>query len=152
MLAPRLKHYLDESHVKYRTIDHSVAYTAQQVAELAHIPGKKLAKPVMVKIDGKLAMIIEPASLKLNLKELEKLLDGKKVELARESEFKDKFEGCELGAMPPLGKPFGIETYLDDRLAGNENILFNGGTLRELVEMSFKDFETIAKAKKIHTH
>ena len=60
----RLKLYLDDHKVKYVTITHSLAYTAQEIAESAHIQGRELAKTVMVDIDGKMAMAILPASEK----------------------------------------------------------------------------------------
>ncbi|HVV68373.1 MAG TPA: YbaK/EbsC family protein [Gammaproteobacteria bacterium] len=152
MLTPKLKHFLDENHVKYRTIDHTVAFTAQETAEMAHIPGKELAKTVIVKIDGKMAMVIEPANIKLNLQWMEKLLGAKKVELATEREFREWFPECEIGAMPPMGNLFNMDVYMDDKLSEDENIAFNAGTHTDLVEMRYKDFEKLVKPKMLHMH
>lgn len=154
MIAAKLKSYLEDNQVDYRTIHHTAAYTAQQTAEMAHIPGHEVLKPVIVKLDGKLVMIIEPASLKVNLRELGQLLKVKKVELATEADFRALFPDSEVGAMPPLGVLYGMESYIDaymnEILAQDENVVFNAGTHTELVEMKFKDFEILAKPKPIH--
>ena len=67
MSLTTLKHFLDSKQIKYIVISHSVAYTAQGIAALAHIPGKELAKTVIVKIDGALAMAVVPASRHVDL-------------------------------------------------------------------------------------
>ena len=119
---------------------------------MAHISGREVIKTVFIKADGRLIMLLEPANLKLNLQTLAKLLKVKQVELANESDFKDKFPDSEVGAMPPFGELYGLETYIDETLAKDENIVFNGGTHTELVAMKFKDFERLSKAKKIPLH
>jgi Ala-tRNA(Pro) deacylase len=152
MLTPKLKQFLDDSHVKYRTIDHTVAFTAQETAQMAHIPGRELAKTVIVKIDGKMAMVIEPANLKLNLQWMEKLLGAKKVELASEREFREWFPECEIGAMPPMGNLFNMDVFVDDKLSEDKTIAFNAGTHTDLVEMAYKDFEKLVRPKMLHMH
>jgi Ala-tRNA(Pro) deacylase len=62
MPVKKLKEFLDKQKIKYVSICHSAAYTAQEIAAIAHIPGKELAKTVMVKLDGKMAMVVLPAS------------------------------------------------------------------------------------------
>lgn len=152
MLTPKLQHFLDENHIAYKTISHTPAYTAQEIAERAHIPGRELAKTVIVKADGKLIMLVEPAYTKINLKLVQSWLGAKKVELATESEFRDLFPECELGAMPPFGNLYNMEVYVDDWQTSDEKIAFNGGTHDDLIEMSFKDYEKLVKPKKIHAH
>lgn len=152
MIVPKLEAVLKENNIPYRIIPHTAAYTAQQTAEMAHIPGREVIKPVLLKADGRLIMVIEPANLKINLKELEKLLKVKKIELATESEFKDKFPDSEVGAMPPFGELYGVESYIDEILSKDETVVFNGGNHTELVEMKFKDFERIAKPHKLRLH
>lgn len=152
MIVRKLEVMLKENEVPYKIIHHTAAYTAQQTAEMAHIPGRELIKPVLLKADGKLIMVIEPANLKINFKELAKLLKVKKLELATESEFKDKFPDSEVGAMPPFGELYGLESYMDEILAKDENIVFNGGNHTELVEMKYKDFERLAKPHKLPLH
>ena len=103
MPLQKLKEFLDKENVKYVSIKHSSAYTAQEIAASAHVPGKELAKTVMVKINGKMAMAVLPGSYKIDLKMLKEITGTDNVRLADETEFKDKFPDCEVGAMPPFG-------------------------------------------------
>ena len=147
MPAQRLKEYLDSNHVKYVTITHSLAYTAQEIAASAHIPGNELAKTVMVKIDGKLGMAVVPASHNIAFSQLQDVLGTDNVELATEQEFMDMFPGCEVGAMPPFGNLYGMDVYVASPLNENKEIAFNAGSHRELVRLAYEDFERLAKPK-----
>jgi len=139
MPLSKLREFLDSHQIKYLVISHSLAYTAQGVAALAHVSGKKLAKTVIVKIDGVLAMVVVPASLHVDLELLKKLTGAQTVELASEREFKGAFPDCETGAMPPFGNLYDMPVYADESLAEYEEITFSAGTHRELVRMSWKD-------------
>lgn len=147
MPLKKLKEFLDSHNVKYVTIDHSPAYTAQEIAQSAHIRGKDLAKTVMVKMDGKMAMAVLPASQKVNLALLKQAAGAKVVELARESEFADRFPGCDPGAMPPFGNLYGMEVFVADALAADEDIAFNAGSHTELIKTADKDFERLVLPK-----
>lgn len=147
MPVSRLKHFLDEHNIKYVTIMHSPAYTAQETAQSAHIRGGKLAKTVVVKLDGRLAMAVLPASQKVNLNLLKAAAGANEAELASEAEFKDKFPGCELGAMPPFGNLYGMEVFAAGALAADEEIAFNAGSHTELLRMTYKDFENLVQPR-----
>ncbi len=142
-----LKDFLDKNDVKYVTINHSLAFTSQEIAATAHIKGKELAKTVLIKIDGKLVMCVLPASNKVDFDLLEKSLGGKNARLANEVEFKDKFPECEVGAMPPFGNLYGLDVYAEESLAKDKEIAFNACSHTELVHMSYMDFERLAKPK-----
>ncbi len=139
MPLSKLRKFLDSHHVKYMIISHSLAYTAQGIAALTHVSGKKLAKTVIVKIDGILAMAVVPASLHVDLDRLRSVTGAQEVELASEREFKDAFPDCETGAMPPFGNLYDMAVYADASLAENEEITFSAGTHRELVRMNWYD-------------
>ena len=147
MPVQRLKEFLDKNKVKYVCIIHSPSYTAQEIAASAHIPGKELAKTVMVKIDGKMAMAVVPASYNVVFKQLQELLRTENVELATEKEFMDLFPECEVGAMPPFGNLYGMDVYVAHSLAEDEEIAFNAGSHRELVKLAYRDFERLVKPK-----
>jgi len=149
MPTKKLKAFLDENKIKYISVQHSSAYTAQEIAAIAHIPGKDLAKTVIIKIDGKLAMAVLPASYKVSFEHLKDTLGVKEVRLAYEQEFIDKFPDCEVGAMPPFGNIYGIEVYVADSLAEDEEIAFNACSHTELIKMKFNDFEKLVKPKRI---
>lgn len=145
MPAKKLKDFLDSNHIKYVTISHSPAYTAQEIAASAHIPGNELAKTVMVKLDDKIAMAVLPASYKVDFDLLKKTTGAKKVELASEGEFKDTFPECEVGAMPPFGNLYGMEVFAAKSLAEDEEITFNAGSHTELIKLTYKDFARLVK-------
>jgi Ala-tRNA(Pro) deacylase len=147
MPVRKLKEFLDNQNIKYVTISHSAAYTAQEIAASAHIPGKELAKTVMVKIDGKMAMAVLPASYNVDFDLFKKVAGTSKVELATEKEFKDMFPGCDVGAMPPFGNLYGMDVFVAESLAEDEEIAFNAGSHAELIRLAYKDFGRLAKPK-----
>jgi Ala-tRNA(Pro) deacylase len=139
MPLTKLREFLDSHQIKYLVISHSVAYTAQGIAALVHLSGKKLAKTVIVKIDGGLAMAVVPASMHVDLDLLRTAAGAGAVEVATEQEFKDAFPDCETGAMPPFGNLYDMAVYADTSLAENEEITFNAGTHHELMRMGWRD-------------
>lgn len=140
MPAQKLKKFLDENDVKYVTITHSAAVTSLEIAASAHVKGQQLAKTVIVKLDGKMAMAVLPANYAVDLDLLQLETESTTAELAAEEEFAPLFAGCEAGAMPPFGNLYGLPVYVEQSLSVNESIAFNAGTHRELVKMSYKDF------------
>lgn len=149
MPRKKLKEFLDSNAVKYISIQHSSAYTAQEIAAIAHIPGKDVAKTVIIKIDGKMAMAVLPASYKVSFDHLKDALGMKEVRLAYEQEFMDKFPDCEVGAMPPFGNIYGMDVFVADSLTEDEEIAFNACSHTELIKMKFADFEKLVKPKRI---
>ena len=145
MPLSKLREFLDRNQIQYLVISHSVACTAQGIAALTHIKGKELAKTVMVLVDGRLAMAVVPASLRVDLHRLKKYLGAETVELATEQEFRGRFPDCETGSMPPFGNLYGMDVFADESLADDKEISFNAGTHRELVRMRFEDFERLTK-------
>lgn len=145
MPVKKLKDFLDREHVRYVTIIHSRAYTAQEIAASAHIPGKELAKAVMVKLDGKMAMAVLPASYRVDFELLKKATGAKTAELATEKEFKNMFPDCEVGAMPPFGNIYDLQVFAANSLREDEEIAFNAGSHTELMKLSFSDFERLSK-------
>ncbi len=147
MPVRKLKEFLDGHGVKYVMISHSRAYTAQEIAASAHVPGKELAKTVMVQLDGAMAMAVLPASSQIDLRRLGEVTGAADVELATESEFQGLFPDCELGAMPPFGNLYGMPVYVARELAEDEEIAFNAGSHTELIRLRYEDFERLVEPK-----
>lgn len=150
MAMRRIKEFLDGNKVEYSVISHPPAYTAQEVAASAHIPGRDLAKTVIVQVDGTLAMAVVPASREVDMVLLRKAAGAQRVGLADKSEFATRFEGCKLGTMPPFGNLFGMGTYMDRELAKEEYIAFNAGTHTDVIAMRFNDYRRVAHPKLVH--
>jgi len=145
MPAAKLKEFLDANKVKYTVLAHSTAYTAQEIASLVHIKGQELAKTVMVKIDGQMAMAVLPASRHVDLALLKTAAKAKNVVLASEADFRYSFPGCETGAMPPFGNLYEVPVFVDESLSKDKEIAFNAGTHRELIRMFYADFARLVR-------
>jgi Ala-tRNA(Pro) deacylase len=147
MPVRKLRDFLDNEGIKYVTVSHSVAYTAQEIAARAHVRGKSLAKTVMVKLDGNVSMVVLPATFKVDFDLLKEASGASDVELASEKEFKNMFPDCELGAMPPFGNLYGFDVYVAKTLAQDDEIAFNAGSHTELIKLPYTDFERLVKPK-----
>ena len=145
MPAGKLREFLDEKGVRYVTIGHSPAFTAQEIAASAHISGREVAKTVMVKVDGTMAMAVLAASRSVDFELLKAAAGAQSVELAHEEDFRDLFAGCEVGAMPPFGNLYGMAVYADEGLAEDEEIAFNAGSHKELVKLAYADFARLVE-------
>jgi Ala-tRNA(Pro) deacylase len=143
MPAEKLKDYLDQHEIQYVTISHSPAYTAQRIAELTRIPGRELAKTVIVKIDDKFAMAVLPASRRVNLRHMQEAIGADEVTISSEEEFKELFPDCEVGAMPPFGNLYDMGVYVAEQLTEDDEIAFNSGSHSELVKMRYNDFANL---------
>lgn len=149
MPVRELQELLDKHGVKYVTIDHSPAFTAQEIAASAHVPGRELAKTVIINVDGELAMAVLPASAVVHVEPLKAAIGARSVELATEDDFEGRFAGCETGAMPPFGNLFDMDVYVEDSLTRDKEIAFNAGSHTELVRMSYDDYAALVNPKVI---
>lgn len=147
MPVETLRKYLDQHRVAYDVSTHDKAVTAQEVAAAAHIPGRELAKTVIVKLDGELAMAVLRATDRLDLDLLKSATGAARAELADEGEFEGRFPECETGAMPPFGNLYDMDVHVDKRLAADEHIAFNAGTHTEAFSLAWKDFERLVEPK-----
>jgi len=147
MPAKKLKEFLDSHKVKYTTVTHPRAYTAQEIASLAHVHGDEFAKTVIAKVDGEMVMAVLPASCHVDLRLLKEAAKGKKIALATETDFRDRFPGCETGAMPPFGQLYGMPVYVEENLTREKDIAFNAGTHEELIRLAYSDFAKLVKPK-----
>lgn len=147
MPVKKLKEFLDRNNVPYVTIRHSTAFTAQKIAASAHVAGKKLAKTVVIKINGKMAMAVLPASYHIDFDMLRIVLGTTNVSLASESEFVDRFPDCEPGAMPPFGNLYDMEVFVAESLAEDDEIAFNACSHNELIKLSFEDYARLVEPR-----
>lgn len=145
MPVTKLQEFLDQRGIRYMTIKHSRAYTATEIAQLAHVKSRDFAKTVIVKHDGALAMVVLPASRRLVVHDLREWLGNEHVRLASEDEFRDAFPDCELGAMPPFGNLYGMPVYVASSLVDESEIAFNAGTHSEVIKMAYDDFEQLVQ-------
>ena len=140
----KLVELLDQRGIPFERTTHSAAYTAQTLAAEEHVSGYRVAKPVVVKGEDGFLMCVVPACAHLDVQTLGRLLRDSGVRLATESEMAAVFPDCELGAEPPIGDIFGMETIMDDSLRGEDYLLFQSGTHTEAVKVRREDYEELA--------
>jgi Ala-tRNA(Pro) deacylase len=135
--------YLKQNGVQYEKHAHSIAYTAQGLAQAEHVSGYMVAKPVIVKAGGDYVMCVLPAPRRVDLKRVADALNEKQVRLADETEMSKLFSGCELGAEPPLGAMFGLRTIMDERLKQDESLVMQAGSHTQAVKLRREDWERL---------
>ena len=141
----RLEQYFRDNGVGYQIMTHPVAYTAQEVAAAQRVPGRQLAKVVIVLADGKAVMLAQPANSRIDFAKLKDVLDAQEARLARENEFADLFPDCDTGAMPPFGNLYDVLVYVDRALSEDVEIVFQAGTHRETMKISYQDYARLAQ-------
>jgi Ala-tRNA(Pro) deacylase len=145
-IAPEVEKLLANESVDYEVIKHPTAYTAAEEAAASHISGYEWAKTVIFFTDeDEPIMAVLPASYHVNSAQLEDLVGAGELRLAEESEFSGLYPNCEPGAMPPLGNLYGQRVFVDERLADDDEIVFNAGNHTEAVRMNYADFRRLAK-------
>jgi Ala-tRNA(Pro) deacylase len=141
----RMEQYLQENGVPFEVMTHSQAYTMQEVAAALHVPGRQVAKVVMVLADQALTMLVLPAPDRLDFAKVRALLGAKKVSLAAEEDFEDRFPDCATGAMPPFGNLYDVPVYVDRSLAEESHMVFRVGTHRETMKVAYADYARLVK-------
>lgn len=138
-MATTLHHYLKVRGIDYEEVKHPREISMSRVAERAHIHGAKLAKAVLIKSDSGYRLAVVPSTCKVDLARLSSLMH-ERLGLATEKEIEHRFVDCEMGALPPLGEPYGMKVFLDDQLSELPDVYFEAGDHKTLIHMSGQDF------------
>lgn len=151
-ILKRLEDLFEREKIPYQVLIHGETYTAPDLARALHVPGRELAKVVIVKVNGRFVMTVLPADWKVDLKRLKEVFQASHVRLATEEEFRGLFPDCDLGAMPPFGNLYGLEVYVDRSLAADEDIVFQAGTHCEGVKLRYQDFAYLVRPAVVEFH
>lgn len=135
---------LKEKKIPFQITSHHPVYTSQRMAAVEHVPGKNVAKPVVIQADGRFYMCVLPACCKVDLELLRQQLGAGEVELVPEQELAGLFPECELGAEPPVGSIFGLTTLMDQSLSRDEYLVFQAGRHDQSVRVKRSDYELLA--------
>lgn len=146
-ILTKLRDFLDRNNVRYEVASHAQAFTAQEVAAAQHVPGRLVAKVVMLRGGGDFVMVVLPAPLQVDLQKARAALGRADLQLATENEFAGLFPECEPGAMPPFGNLYGLAVWVDESLTKDEEIVFNAGTHTETVKMRYADFARLVQPR-----
>lgn len=145
MPAEKLKKLLDDSHIKYISINHSPAYTARETAASTFVPRSEFAKTIIVELDGEKVMAVVPASRHVDVQALIQLDEAESGRLATEEEFKNSFADCEVGAMPPFGRLYDMRVFMDEMVSEVDDLCFNAGTHAQIFRMDCEDYVALEK-------
>ena len=151
-IPSRLKVYLEHETVPYEVLTHREAYRASELAQVLHVPGKELAKVVILKVGERFVMTVLPANWKVDLRRIGEILHVYPVRLATEEECQRMFPDCELGAIPPLGNLYGLEVYVDQAITTDEEIVFPAGTRYQAVKLRYQDFARLVRPSVAELH
>jgi Ala-tRNA(Pro) deacylase len=139
----RLDEFLTSRQVPFTRLPHRAAYTANRVAQTLHVPGKEMAKTVLVRTGHGHVLAVLPATHRVDLERLRQDLGEEQVGLATEGEMERLFPDCERGTMPPFGSLYQLPTLVDESLAADEEIVFEGQNHEEAIRMTYRDYEAV---------
>jgi len=143
----RVIEFLDKEAVHYELSEHPPTFTAQEMAAVEHEPGRFVAKPVIVKAGDEHLMCVLPACCKIDLGRLKDQLGADSVELADEAEIGRMFDDCELGAEPPFGNLYNMQTVMDRALEEDDHIKFQAGSHAKSLSMKMDDYRRLVEPK-----
>ena len=137
--------FLEQGHYQFKRVEHRPAYSAQRLAHELHVPGREVAKTVLLRANGgrELVVAVLPASKKIDFQKASQLLGGAKIELATEFDISAHCPDCDFGVLPPFGSRYGMKTIVDSSLAEDEDIWFEGNTHDEAIQMKFDEYRRL---------
>jgi len=146
-VSSRIRDFLDSENVCYEEIHHATAFTGQELAHTLHLSGKRCAKTVVLKGDERLALAVLPAAHRLNLQDLRSVMEVEHLEMLDEDAISKLFPDCEPGAIPPLGRLYGIGVWVDQAICDSEHIVFCAGTHEDCIRMKYTDFARLVQPR-----
>ena len=141
----KLQDYLTQHQVSFEVVPHPDTFDAQHLAEAMHVPGQNVAKGVLLRVQHpyRYVLAVLPATHRIDLDTLSKRFDGANVQLATAMEIFDHCPDCEFGAIPPVGSRYGIETLVDQSLADDDYVVFEGDKHDEAIRTKYAEFEEL---------
>jgi Ala-tRNA(Pro) deacylase len=138
-----IQDYLRNRLIRFEVLLHRPAPSAARMAESVHVPGRTVAKGVLIRTGGSFALAVLPATHRIELDRLGAILGVEDARIASEAEVMAIYHDCERGALPPFGRLYGLSTIVDASLAGGADIVFVANSRHEGVRMRFRDYEAI---------
>ena len=141
-IAITLKEYLADHGAHYESIQHARTASALQTSEVAHVPGDRMVKSVLLGDNQSYVMALIPATHRLEIDRLNKLLE-RDLKLMSEQEVAGAFSDCDVGSIPPLGEAYGIETWVDPMLLNQPEVFFESGDHGVVIRMDGDKFREL---------
>lgn len=150
-IAMKLSDYLADHDIAYDVVTHPHTSTSSETAQASHVPGSRLAKSVILEDEDGYVMVVVPSDRQVDLGELHRQMN-RSLGLATEEELGSLFVDCEIGALPPIGPAYGIETVVDDAIAEQSEIFFEAGDHEQLIRVSNEGFHALMGEGIRHGH
>jgi Ala-tRNA(Pro) deacylase len=144
----RIAAFLEEQHVVYESLPHAPAFSAQKRAKYLRVPGRQVAKSLLLRGPNGFVLAVLPATLHIDTERLADALGGP-VRLADEAEIADVFRDCEWGVVPPFGTLYGLPTVIDNSLDPTAFIVFEAETHVQAVRLRCADFERLERPTRL---
>jgi len=145
--ATWIKDMLQQRGVAFEEAHHREVFTAQEVAQSEHISGHALAKVVAVVADGQVLELVLPASRRVVLEDVRRMVGAKQVRLASEAEMDRVFRDVETGAIPALRHWDGVDVLMDESLKTEGPIVLQAGTHEDTVSLDFREWYHLVKPR-----
>ncbi|HEV3236130.1 MAG TPA: YbaK/EbsC family protein [Gemmataceae bacterium] len=139
----KLDDLLSSRHVPYQRLHHEPVYQANRMAQMLHVPGRRVAKSVLLRAGRGYVLAVLPAPYKVDLERMGSELGEDSVNMASESEMDQVFPDCETGAMPPFGSLYHVPTFVDESLVHDTEIIFEAANHKEAIRMNYRDYEEL---------
>jgi len=140
----RVAQFLTEQRVAFETIIHPPAFTAQKRAKFLHVPGKQVAKAVLLAGPKDFFLAVLPATHRVDTRALMEAL-GKPIRLATSRELEALFRDCEMGVVSPFGSLYALPIILEEAIDPEAMLVFEGYTHAEAIRMRCRDFERLER-------
>jgi Ala-tRNA(Pro) deacylase len=146
----RLDELLSSRRVPFERLHHRPEYAANRVAQALHVPGREMAKTVLLRTGHGYALAVLPATHRVDLQRIRQELGEEQVELASEEEMDRLFPDCERGALPPFGSLYNVPTLVDEALTRDEQIVFEAQNHEDAIRMAYRDYEAVEHPRTGH--
>jgi Ala-tRNA(Pro) deacylase len=143
MVPAAISNFLERHHAQYSLRGHPTAFTAQEEAAAAHVPGSEWAKTIVCMADDRPILAVVPAPSLIDLHRLQRAAQAHSIRLASEREFALLFDDCELGAIPPLGPLYGRDVFVDQSLTRDPVVFFSAGSHQMAIGMPYSEFDRL---------
>jgi len=127
--------HLEQLGCAFEVIPHRQAYTSIDEARALGIHAGDVLKTLAVRTASRYALMVIPASRRVDLHLVREALGDNRARLATEEELGRDFAGYELGALPPLGALVGAKVYVDPEVLGHDTVAFAAGSQTESVKL-----------------
>lgn len=144
----RVSQFLNEQHVHFESLIHPPAFTSQKRAKFLGVPGRQVAKGVLLAGPTGYLLAVLPATEQVDTDALAHHLGGP-VRLAADGEVAQVFGDCEWGVVAPFGTIYGLPTFLEESLAVDAWIVLEANSHVEAIRMRCRDFEQLEQPTRL---